>query len=165
MPDVNPPTPSPAAPRRALRAVALVEAFKGAVVLLAASGLLALVHRDLNDLAARLVAHAHLNPAAHYPHIFLDAVSQLQQPRLLWLAAGAALYGAVRLAEAYGLWTDRAWAEWLAALSGGLYVPIEVAELLHRPTALGAAVLVVNAAVVAVMVRALLQRRRRPAPG
>lgn len=165
MPDVNPPTPSPAAPRRALRAVALVEAFKGAVVLLAASGLLALVHRDLNDLAARLVAHAHLNPAAHYPHIFLDAVSQLQQPRLLWLAAGAALYGAVRLAEAYGLWTDRAWAEWLAALSGGLYVPIEVAELLHRPTALGAAVLAVNAAVVAVMVRALLQRRQRPAPG
>lgn len=165
MPDVNPPTPSPAAPRGALRAVALIEAFKGAVVLLAASGLLALVHRDLNDLAARLVAHAHLNPAAHYPHIFLDAVSQLQQPRLLWLAAGAALYGAVRLAEAYGLWTDRAWAEWLAALSGGLYVPIEVAELLHRPTVLGAAVLAVNAAVVAVMVRALLQRRRRPTPG
>ncbi len=139
----------------------MVEAFKGLVVLLAASGLLALVHRDLNDLAGRLVSYAHLNPAAHYPHIFLDAVSQLQQPRLLWLAAGAALYAAVRLAEAYGLWTDRAWAEWLAALSGGLYVPIEIAELLHRPTGLGAAVLAVNVAVVAVMVKALLQRRQR----
>lgn len=146
--------------RGAVRTIALVEGVKGAVVLLAATGLLALVHHDLNDLAARLVAHAHLNPAARYPHIFLDAVSHLQQPRLLWLAAGAAGYSALRLLEAWGLYRQRAWAEWLAALSGAVYLPFEVAGLLRRPTWLGAGLLVVNLAVVAVMAGALAARRR-----
>jgi uncharacterized membrane protein (DUF2068 family) len=137
-----------------------VEALKGVVVLLAATGLLAFVHKDLNDLAARLVEHAHLNPASEYPHIFLDAVSHLQQPRLVWLAAGAAAYAAVRLIEAYGLFWERAWAEWLAAFSGGLYVPLELIELVRKPSALGVAVLAVNLAVVAVMAWALVQKRR-----
>lgn len=146
--------------RRAIRAIALVEAAKGIVVLLAATGLLALVHHDLNALAARLVAYTHLNPASRYPHIFLDAVAQLHQPRLLWLALGAAGYSALRLLEAYGLLRQRAWAEWLAALSGAIYVPFELAELLHKPSWLAAGVLLVNLAVVAVMAWALVQRRR-----
>lgn len=139
----------------------MVEALKGAVVLLAATGLAASVHKDLNDLAERLVEHAHLNPASKYPHIFLDAMSRLQEPRLLWLAAGAAAYATVRFIEAYGLFRQRAWAEWLAALSGGLYVPLEIAKLVRKPSALGAAMLLVNLAVVAVMVWALRQRRQR----
>ena len=40
--------------RRAIRAIAFVEAFKGVVVLAAATGLLALIHKNLNDLAAQL---------------------------------------------------------------------------------------------------------------
>lgn len=148
------------ASRRAIRAIALVEALKGAVVLLAATGLAALLHKDLNDLAERLVAHAHLNPASKYPHIFLDAMARLQEPRLVWLAAGAAAYATVRFVEAYGLFRERAWAEWLAALSGSLYVPLEVVKLVKAPSALGAALLLANLAVVGVMVWALRQRQR-----
>ena len=144
----------------AVRAIALFEALKGAIVLLAATGLAALIHKDLNTLAERLVEHAHLNPASKYPHIFLDALSRVQEPRLAWLAVGAGAYATLRFVEAYGLYRERAWAEWLAALSGGLYVPLEIAKLLRTPTTLGAAVLLANLAVVAVMVWALLQRRQ-----
>lgn len=146
--------------RPAIRAIAFFEAFKGAVVLLAATGLASLMHRDLGDLAERLVAHAHLDPASKYPHIFLDAVARLEDTRLLWLAGGAAAYATLRFVEAYGLLRERAWAEWLAALSGGVYVPVEIAKLVERPTALGAAVLAANLAVVAVMVWALRQRQQ-----
>jgi len=157
------PAPGDDRGRRAIRLVAGVEAAKGLVVLLAATGLLALVHHDLNELAARLVAFTHLNPAAKYPRIFLDAVEQVPQARLAWLAglaAGAAGYAAVRLVEAWGLWRARPWAEWLAALSGAVYVPFEMAELVHRPGALAAGVLTVNLMVVALMAQALWQRRR-----
>ena len=149
----------------AIRAVAFLEAFKGVVVLMVATGLLALVHKDLNELGTRLVAHTHLNPASRYPHIFLDAMARLDEPRVLALAAGAFAYAALRLLEAYGLLRQRAWAEWLAALSGAIYVPLEVAEVVHKPTALDMAILVVNAAVVAIMVRALMQRRSSHATG
>ena len=156
---------STSASRRAVRMVALFEAFKGLIVLVSATGLLTLVHKDLNHLADRLVQHTHLNPASKYPHIFLDAVSRFDEPRLLWLAAGATAYAALRLVEAWGLYRGRAWAEWLAALSGAWYVPAEVIHLLHRRSGLSLAILVVNVAVVAVMVWALVQRRRSAPAG
>jgi len=149
---------------RAVRIIALIEAAKGFIVLLAATGILAFIHADWNDLAARLVRLSHLNPASKYPHIFLDAVSHLQQPRLLWMAGGAAAYSMLRFVEAYGLFRERAWAEWLALIASGLFIPAELNEVIRRPSTLSFAVLVVNLAIVAVMAHALWQRRRpRPA--
>jgi len=161
VPDTFSLSSAPPPARRAIRAIAWVEAFKGAAVLAAGTGLLALVHRDLHALAARLVEHAHLNPASRYPRIFLDAAAHVGDARLAWLAAGALAYAVARLVEAYGLYRERAWAEWLAALSAGVYVPVELVGLVRQPTWLGLAVLVVNLLVVAVMVRALAGRARR----
>ncbi len=143
----------------AIRAIAVFEAAKGAAVLLAATGVLALIHQDLGAMAASLVQHTHLNPASKYPRIFLDAVANLQHTRLLWLALGAAAYSTVRFVEAYGLYRQRPWAEWLATLSGGIYIPFEVAGVIHERTVLSAVLLAANVAVVAVMVRALIARR------
>ena len=148
--------------RKTIRVVALFEAFKGLVVLMAATGMLSLLHRDLHDIAIRLVHHAHLDPASRYPQIFIDAASHLQDSRLRLLALGAAAYSLVRLVEAYGLFRERAWAEVLAAGSGAIYVPMELFGLFRRPTLLGASLFVLNLAVVALMLRALLRRRRLP---
>lgn len=158
-PSVASPGAPPVHPRRAIRAVAFLEAFKGVIVLLAASGLVSLAHQDLADFALRLVEHAHLNPAAKYPGIFIEAAGHLQDSGLVWLALGAAAYALLRLAEAYGLFHEKVWAEVLAAASGAIYVPIELLELSRRPTWLGALILLVNLAIVLVMVRALRGRR------
>ena len=56
-----------------IRVVALFEAAKGAVVVMAGLGLLALIHRDAQAVAEEIVRHLHLNPVKHLPHIFLDA--------------------------------------------------------------------------------------------
>ena len=143
-----------------IRAIAFVEGLKGFVTLCAASGLLLLVHEDLNRLAVALVEHAHLNPAAKYPRVFIEAATHLQDSRLVLVAAGAAAYSLLRFIESYGLFRERAWAEALAAASGTIYVPFEVVELVRHPGWLSAALLAVNLAIVVVMVRALLQRRR-----
>jgi uncharacterized membrane protein (DUF2068 family) len=145
---------------RAIDAVAFFEAFKGAVVLAAASGLMLLIHRDLHALAERLVAHTHLNPASRYPHIFLEAVDHLQSAQLSLLALGAAAYSALRFLEAYGLFRRAAWAEVLAALSGAIYVPFEIANLLRHFTWVSLGALVLNVLVVLVMVGALMRRRQ-----
>jgi uncharacterized membrane protein (DUF2068 family) len=134
-----------------LRTVALIEAAKGVLVLLAGFGVLSLVHHDAQRIAEHLVAHAHLNPAAHYPRIFIDVADRLTDTRLLLIAAGAGAYSLVRLIEAYGLWQARRWAEWFAALSGGIYIPFEIFELAQRVTWLGLGALAVNAAIVAFM--------------
>lgn len=148
-----------------IRWIAAVEALKGAVVVLATTGVLALVHHDLHALAVRLMTHTHLNPAAHYPGVVLDAIDHLQNGRLQWLALGALAYAALRFTEAWGLFFGKAWAEVLAAGSGAIYVPFEVAELVKRPAVLGAALLAINLAVVAVMLQALWRRRAAAAKG
>ncbi len=146
--------------RGAIWVIAAIEALKGAVVLLAGSGLLSLVHQNLHELAIRLVEHTHLNPASRYPHIFVEALSNLHSNQLALLALGAAIYSALRFVEAYGLFRGRAWAEVLAAFSGAIYLPIEAAELLHHFTGLRVIILGINLVVVGVMVQALLLRRR-----
>lgn len=138
----------------------MVEGLKGVLVLLAGTGLLALVHHDVHALAASLIEHAHLNPAARYPRIFLDASLQLTDSRLWQLAAGAGLYTLLRFLEAYGLYRERAWAETLAAVSGGIYIPFEVLELTRKPGLISAALLTLNLLVVGVMLAALWRRRR-----
>jgi uncharacterized membrane protein (DUF2068 family) len=145
--------------REAIKTIAVLEAFKGLVVLTAGSGVLLLIHRDLHEIAVKLVEHAHLNPASKYPSIFIEAAANTHNTRLLMLAAGAAAYSLLRFIEAYGLWRNAAWAELLAAVSGALYVPFEVQHLIHRPDGLSLAVLLINVAVVVVMIGALRSRQ------
>jgi len=145
--------------RNVIRAVACFEALKGALVLVAATGVLSFLHGDLYRAAAALIAHAHLNPAAKYPQIFLDAAARLQDSHLLLLAVGAGLYSLVRFVEAWGLFLEKAWAEVLAAGSGAIYVPLELVELVRRATWHGGALLAVNVAIVAIMLHALHRRR------
>src|SRR3954466_6605056 len=93
-----------------VRAIALFEAGKGILILVVGLGLLALVHRDVQAFAERLVRLSHLDPASHYPQIFIDAASRVTDGRLWLLAAAAAAYAIVRGIEAYGLWFERRWA-------------------------------------------------------
>lgn len=143
------------------RAVAIFEAAKGAVVLLVGFGLLSLAHRDVQQLAERLVLHTHLNPASHYPHIFIDMAGHLNNVHLVLIAAGAAAYSLLRFFEAYGLWYGRHWAEWLAVVSGAIYVPIEVFEVIKRMTWTSFAVLLGNSAILAFMLYCLFVSRRK----
>ncbi|MBA8888796.1 uncharacterized membrane protein (DUF2068 family) [Dokdonella fugitiva] len=144
---------------RAIDVVAAVEAFKGAIVLVAASGLAILVHEDVGAIAEALVRHTHLNPASRYPRIFIEAAGHLQDAHLLWLACGAAAYSTLRFVEAWGLFRRAAWAEVLAAASGAIYVPFEVAGVRHHVGWIGLGSLVLNLLVVAVMLAALWRRR------
>jgi uncharacterized membrane protein (DUF2068 family) len=102
--------------------VALFEGAKGILVLLAGFGLLSFIHKDIHGAAVRLVEHAHLNPASHYPRIFLDLTERITDTRLWSLALRAATYAVVRLIEAVGLWLRKSWAEWFAILTGVLYI-------------------------------------------
>lgn len=143
-----------------LRTVALYEATKGILVLVAGLGLLRLVHRDLQESAERLVRHLHMSPAAHYPRIFLQLTARATDG-WLWALAGAALaYALLRFTEAYGLWRGRAWAAWLGAISGGIYVPFEAVEIFRKVSTLRVAFLIINLLVIGYLILQLVRRRR-----
>jgi uncharacterized membrane protein (DUF2068 family) len=145
-----------------LQVVAAFEAAKGILVLLAGFGLLALIQQDVQYFAEQLVAHLHLNPAKGYPRIFIDAAAKVTNARL-WLFAGLALsYAAIRFIEAYGLWLERRWAEWFAVVSGAVYVPAEVYEILRGITWVRILLLSLNVCIVTYMTYVLWRSGRHP---
>ena len=59
----------------------------------------------------------------------------------------------------------KTWAEWFAAISGSIYIPFEIYNLLHGHLWISLSALVINIAVVAVMIHALCRNRGRAVMG
>ena len=131
--------------------MAVFEVLKGAIVFVAGFGLTRLVHRDVAHAAHALIDRLHPDAARKFPHIFLQLAANLSDAQLWGLAVLALAYALLRFAEAYGLWFQRRWGEWIAAVSGGIYVPVELYELARGVTWIKLAALLLNAAVVAYM--------------
>ena len=146
------------------RVVAALEAGKGLLVLLVGFGLLAVVDQDVQEVAEELIRTLHLNPARHLPRIFLEAAERASDLRLQLLAAFALGYAVLRLAEAYGLWFGKRWAEWLAVASGSVYIPLEIYAIVQRVSWVKVTTLVLNIAIVAYIAFALWRRRSGGGP-
>ncbi|MEO7115184.1 MAG: DUF2127 domain-containing protein [Caldimonas sp.] len=157
-------TTHPLAERKALRAIALFEAAKGLGALAISLGLLTLVHSDLRAVVVNLIGTVGMDPEAHYPAMLLHLVDVFAEANKVPLVLVVAAYVTVRLTEAWGLWYQRPWGEWLGALSGALYVPLEVRHLLLKQNWASFLILSFNVAVVAYL-GWLLWRRRHPPPG
>ena len=146
--------------RRVLRAVASFEFVKGIFVLLMGFCALALVHKDVWLIAESLLALFHINTDRHSAQVFLDFADSVTDARL-WAAARIAFaYAALRFTEAYGLWKERTWAEWVALVSGTLLLPLEVRELLRGLTVMRCTLFLGNVAVVLYMLYVILANRR-----
>jgi uncharacterized membrane protein (DUF2068 family) len=143
-----------------LRAVASFEVAKGLVVLLAGCGLLFLVHKDAGDIADTFLQILHISPDHHFAQTFLSWADTLTDAKLWAVAAAALVYAILRFVEAYGLWKARAWAEWIALISGALYLPYEVYKIIERVSPLHVGILIVNLAVVLFMAYLRLSARK-----
>jgi uncharacterized membrane protein (DUF2068 family) len=133
---------------QALRSVAMFEFAKG---VLAIAAVAALHWLDPGDLAGTFLRVLHVSPDHHFAHFILSLADRLSNIKFWHLALGVSCYSGLRFAEAVGLWRARAWAEWVALVSGAIYLPLEVGAILRHPTIFHAAVLVINVAIVVFM--------------
>ena len=141
-----------------LRFIAAFEGLKGVLVLAVGFALLGYIHSDLESFCEDLVRNLHLNPARGLPRIFIQSAGRVPDSQMQLLVAGAALYAVVRFIEAFGLWHQRAWAEWFALVSCGVYLPIEFYELSRGLSTLKVALFLVNSLVVGYLGLALRNR-------
>jgi uncharacterized membrane protein (DUF2068 family) len=128
--------------------VAIFEASKGILALLAGTGLLSISHGGSQAAILRLIQNLDMDPGQEYPRMFLAAATD---SNVLLLASGGLAYASVRFTEAYGLWFGRRWAEWFAALSGAIYIPFELYELVRNPGWVALSVLGINLLIVGYM--------------
>jgi len=133
-----------------LRTVAVVEGLKGVLALLAAYLFIAMVHRDVDfeSAAESILFFFHIDPDRRLSQAFLDIADKMSNVNVMLVAALAIAYAALRFLESYGLWKQRAWGEWLAIISGCVYIPFELYKLVSHPSAFHWALLGINILVV-----------------
>lgn len=151
------------AQRRLLRVVAAFELVKGLFVMLIGLSAILLVHKDAWVIAESLLALLHISTDRHWAQLFLNFADNLTDARL-WAAAWLAFsYTGLRFAEAYGLWKEKTWAEWLAFVSGTLLLPVEIRGLLRGITLVRSGLFLANLGIVFYMLFVLRAGRRHRA--
>jgi uncharacterized membrane protein (DUF2068 family) len=148
-----------------LRGVALFEAGKGMLAILAAIWIFTLRRKDMKEVAERLleVLHKvlHINPDRHFFQMIQRSLGGLTHSGLHVIALLILLYAAIRFVEATGLWLGKEWAEWFALISGAAYMPFEIYELARRPTWFKGGILAINALIVLYLAWLLRDSYRR----
>jgi uncharacterized membrane protein (DUF2068 family) len=146
------PRQAPAPRFGVLRTIALYKLLKVLLLLAAAYGELKLSDASLMD---KLVSWASARPFGLEHKVvtqLLEWFSGLSESRVHALRMVTLAYAAVFSVEGVGLWMQKRWAEWLTTIITGSLVPLEVWELLHRPTTGKGVVLLANLAIVGYLV-------------
>ena len=136
--------------KKGLRTVAVVETLKGVLALVIAYVLISMRHHgfDFESAAESILFFLHLSPEHRLSQAFLNAADKMSGANVMLIAGLAGAYALLRFLEGYGLWRQRAWGEWLAIISGCVYIPFEVYKLVGHPNAFHWVVLGINIVVV-----------------
>ena len=68
------------------------------------------------------------------PVRLIEKALSAQHSTLLMVSAGVLAYGVLELVEAVGLWLMRRWGEYVAVVGTGIFIPLEVYEILETVT-------------------------------
>jgi uncharacterized membrane protein (DUF2068 family) len=128
--------------------IGLFKLVKAAGLLILGIGLLHLLHRNVAEVVTHWIERFRLDPDNEHIHRILSRLFRVTPRQLRELSAGTFLYASIFLTEGIGLVLRKHWAEYLTLISTGLFVPLEVYELVHRFTVIRMAVLVINLAIV-----------------
>jgi uncharacterized membrane protein (DUF2068 family) len=139
-----------------LRLIALFRWVKAVALIGAALGTLHLLHPGAADVLMQW--------AAQFPPVVQQAVAKLSglpERKIHELAVGLFAYAALFIVEGSGLWFQKRWGEWLTVVATTSFIPFEVYELMKHATAMRAALLVSNIAIVIYLVWRRMREWRR----
>jgi uncharacterized membrane protein (DUF2068 family) len=140
-----------------LYAIIAMKLLKGLLFVSLALIAYTLSDNDLPFEYRRLLHFLRLNPESKFFSDLAVQVGNLNESRVLAVAAGTFLYSLFSLVEGVGLIFRVGWAGWLAIGESSFFIPIEVYELIHRFSKTVVVILVLNV----IIVWYLLKNRQR----
>ncbi|WP_284193260.1 DUF2127 domain-containing protein [Vibrio zhanjiangensis] len=141
-----------------LRVIAILEALKGVLSFAVVLGIYFFPSKDLRQLTELLVQYFHLNPVHPISEMIIDLSRRVPELNMNVLMGVAGGYTLIRWIEAYGLWNEFRWTEWLALISCAIYVPFEIYASIHHPSLVSVTLLVINLGIIAYIARTLYSK-------
>lgn len=142
---------------RILRLIAVFRFSKAILLIASGLGALRLLRPGMMEVVTRWVEALPFASQSAFVQRAIAFITRLPPQRIQEAAIAVFLYAALFTTEAVGLWMGKVWAEWLTIIATTSFIPFEVYEVIHKPTIIRAAVLILNIAIVVY----LLYRRRR----
>ena len=146
---------------RGLRGVAMFEAFTGALAVAGAIWVVSLRHKDLLKVAEHMLRTFHVAPERHAARAFMHFAEKINGRDIRSVLMLDLIYAAIRFTEAAGLWLEKEWAEWFALISGCIYLPLEVTEIIRHSNAVRWSILIINVLIVLYMAWLLADSYKR----
>lgn len=147
-----------------LRWIGAYKLLKAALSLIGAMLILRLMHRNLPEVAQRWMARLHIEPHTALGRVILHRILMIKR-QSMGVAAGLLFaYVPLAVAEGIGLILRKLWAEWLAVITTGAMIPLEIYEVARRPTWLRVLILIANIAVLVYLVVRIKRDRGEPHP-
>jgi uncharacterized membrane protein (DUF2068 family) len=133
-----------------------------AIPLAAASfGVFRLVNEDTGALFEHMILRLHVDPGNRYIVKIAAWVSGIDEHHLRMAGFGAMAYAVLDFIEGVGLLMRKHWAEYLTVIVTGSLLPLEAYEVFSHLTGLRAALLCLNVAIVAYLIRRLWRDAHR----
>jgi len=133
--------------------IALFKLIKGILLLAVGIGALKLLHRDIAQTVTHWVDILRVDPDNHLIHRLLTRVLSVTPSQLRAASAGTFVYAGLLLTEGLGLLFRKRWAEYFTIITTAGLIPIDLYELTRRVSTAKVAVLIINVAIVAYLVR------------
>ena len=144
-----------------LLAIAVFKFIKSLALLALIFGAIKLLHQeDVQAEIERWINVLRIDPDNRYIGALLTKLDLVHSKQLKELTIGSAFYAALFLTEGTGLLLRKRWAEWLTVIATGLFLPLEIYEMMRQLTALKTIVFLVNVAIVVYLVHRIRRRER-----
>lgn len=120
--------------------------------------------QSAHDMADKLVDILPVNEDGHAVQWFLKWSESVSPGGWLAFFGFVLVYATLHGVQAVGLWHEKRWAEWLTAVSAGIYLPIEGYEIAHHPGLVLCCVMAGNLCVVGYMAWVLWKGKKKGHP-
>lgn len=146
---------TPPSPLRSLGVLRLIAAFKlvkACVVIVTGFGLLRFYDAAFQTAVYKLIGGLPYGFEQRLLREGLAFLSGMSPKRIQIIAAATFAYAGLFIVEGVGLWLGLHWAEVLTVVATSSLIPVEIYELVKRPTVNKVLVIVINLAIVAYLV-------------
>lgn len=134
-----------------LRLIALGKLAKAIGFLILALATVKVATFGVESTVAAWLTWVHLDPEHGHIGKALELLKVTKAETLRHFGIGFFTYAGVLLIEAFGLWFDRVWSEWLVIVVATLLIPFELFEIAVHPTAARFSALGINLLIVAAL--------------
>ncbi len=111
-------------------------------------GALHFINADLDETVQRAVVTFKFDTESHFVSMVLDRVDMVDDHQLKLVSEATFAYASIAIVEGVGLLLEQTWAEYLTLILSLSFLPLELYEIIRRPSPWRFGIIAINIAIV-----------------